>query len=88
MDVQLAKAIYRAAVDARATAAEGDAWWEEVRAELRRVVDARTVTQASGLIAWWHSYWEWRAVADTPKAAAQRIRAAARSLRFKRASPA
>lgn len=88
MDVQLAKAIYRAAVEARATDAEGDAWWEEVRAELLQVVDARTVTQAARVIAWWHSDWEWRAVADTPKAAAQRIRTTARCFRSRRASPA
>lgn len=88
MDLQLANAVYRAAADARATDVEGDAWWEEVRAELRQVIDALTVTQAACCIAWWHGDLEWLAVADTPKAVAQRIRTAARALRSRRAAAA
>ena len=88
MDLPLAKAIYRAAVDARAADSEGDTWWEEVRAELCQVLDARSATQAAACIAWWHSDLEWQAIADTPKAAAQRIRAAARAYRCRRSSPA
>lgn len=88
MDMQLAKAIYRAAVDPLASDAEGDTWWEEVRTELCQVLDARSVTRAAAFIAWWHSDWEWQAVSDTPKAAAQRIRAAARAHLCRRASPA
>lgn len=79
MDVDRARAIYRAAVDPKASDAEGGAWWAAVHDELRQVVAAPTSTAAARVIAWWHSDWEWAAVGDSPKAAAQRIRAAARA---------
>ena len=74
-----AKAVYRAAVDARASDSEGEAWWSDVHAELREVVAARTAGEAAKVIAWWHH--DWQLVDDTPKAVALRIRAAARAAR-------
>ena len=74
-----AKAIYRAAVDAQVSDAEGEAWWAAVHAELCHVLAARTPIEAAQVIAWWHSDWEWEAVGDTAQAAAQPIRAAARA---------
>lgn len=79
LNLDLAKAIYRNAVDTAASDSEGTDWWAEVRAELERVVSARTQAEAAQGIAWWHSDWEWHAVGDSAKAAAQRIRAAARA---------
>ena len=72
-----AKAIYRQAVDAQASDAEGADWWAKVHAELGQVVTARTTAEAAKVIAWWHH--DWSMVGDTAKAAAQRIRAAARA---------
>lgn len=72
-----AKAIYRVAVDPKASDAEGAAWWAAVQAELGQVLAARSAGDASRVIAWWHH--DWSMVGDTAKAAAQRIRAAARS---------
>lgn len=72
------KAIYRSAVDARASDAEGDAWWAQVQAELLAVIDAHDLASAASVIAWWHSAWEWQAIGDTAKAAAKRIRSVAR----------
>lgn len=74
-----AKAIYRAAVDLHASNAEGEAWWSAIHAEMILVLAARTSAEAAKVIAWWHSDWEWQAVGDSPKSAAQRIRAAARA---------
>jgi hypothetical protein len=71
-----AKAIYRTAVDSTASDGEGADWWAEVHAELREVVAARTAAGAATVIAWWHH--DWSMVGDTAKAAAQRIRSAAR----------
>lgn len=71
------KTIYRAAVDEKASDAEGEAWWSEVHAELSQVLAARTVGEAARVIAWWHH--DWSMVGDTAKAAAQRIRAADRA---------
>lgn len=79
LSVERTKSIYRAAVDARASDAEGDAWWAAVHTELRQVLEARTTAEAARFIAWWHSDWEWRAVGDTAKATARRIRSAARA---------
>lgn len=75
------KAIYREAVDPRASDGEGSAWWAAVQEEIVHVVKARSVGEAAQKIAWWHSSWEWQAVGDSPKAAAQRIRTAARKPR-------
>lgn len=73
-----AKAIYREAIDPRASDGEDSAWWVSVHEDLVRVLDARTVAEAAAGLAWWHSDWEWQAVGDSPKAAAARIRSAAR----------
>lgn len=74
-----AKAIYREAVDPCASDGEGAAWWDEVADEVRDVIAARSVNEATTVIAWWHH--DWTAVSDTPRAAAMRIRDAARMLR-------
>ncbi|PVX85683.1 hypothetical protein [Paraburkholderia unamae] len=76
-----AKAIYREAVDSRASDGEGATWWDEVAAEVRDVIAARTVIEAANVIAWWHH--DWAVVSDTPRAAAKRMRDAARMLRSK-----
>lgn len=73
-----AKAVYRVAIDPRASDGEGEAWWSSVHADLQRVVNARNAAAAADVLAWWHSDWEWGSVGDTPRAAATRIRAAAR----------
>ena len=78
LSVQDAKAVYRAAIDPRASDGEGEAWWASVHADVQGVVTARTSAAAAQVLAWWHSDWEWGAIGDTPKAAAARIRAAAR----------
>ena len=73
-----AKAIYRTAVDAQASDAEGADWWAKVHVEMGQVLAARTATEAAQVIAWWHH--DWSMVGDTAKDAAQRIRAAARAV--------
>lgn len=73
-----AKTIYRAAVDGRASDAEGAEWWAAVHAELDQVLAARSTAEAARVIAWWHH--DWTLVGDSAKAAAQRIRAAARAV--------
>ncbi|QRR11822.1 hypothetical protein FPJ27_37100 (plasmid) [Burkholderia sp. MS455] len=75
-----AKAIYRQAIDSRATDREGAAWWDEVADEVRDVVAARTIGIAADLIAWWHR--DWACIDDTRRQAATRIRDAARSMRL------
>lgn len=75
-----AKAIYRQAIDSRASEAEGPAWWGEVADEVRDVVAARTMGEAAAVIDWWHH--DWTVVSDTPRDAAKRIRDAARVLRI------
>lgn len=77
LPLERAKAIYRTAVDPRALDTEGEDWWSSVHAELNQVIAARTAAEAAQVIAWWH--YDWSMVGDTPKAAAQRIRAAARA---------
>ncbi|WP_186258928.1 hypothetical protein [Burkholderia gladioli] len=71
-----AKAIYRAAIDARASDGEGDDWWSGVADELADVIVAPTASAAAAVIDWWHR--EWSSVNDSPSAAAARIRRAAR----------
>ncbi|WP_244255687.1 hypothetical protein [Burkholderia vietnamiensis] len=80
MDITLdtAKAIYRRAIDSTASDREGVAWWSTVAAELVDVICAESVAAAAAVIAWWHH--DWSEVGDTPKAAAGRIRRAAREL--------
>lgn len=77
LTIERAQRLYRSAIDARATDAEGVNWWEEVRAELERVLAARSVREAATVIAWWHA--DWSFVGDSPMDAARRIRAAAKS---------
>lgn len=77
LTLDCAKAIYRAAVDPKASDAEGDAWWGAVHVEMIQVLAARTLPEAAQIIAWWH--YDWSMVGDSAKAAAQRIRAAARA---------
>lgn len=72
LDLARAKAIYRQAIDARASDHEGALWWEAVRLELDQVAAAPTVGAAAAIIAWWHP--DWSMVGDTPRAAASRIR--------------
>ncbi|KKB61160.1 hypothetical protein WM40_24825 [Robbsia andropogonis] len=74
-----AKDIYRQAIDPHASDVEGSAWWDEVAGEMRGVIDARTLADAAELIAWWHD--DWTGISDTPRAAAKRIREAARGAR-------
>ena len=76
----VAKAIYRHAIDSRANDGEGAAWWDEVVDEIRDVVAARSVSEAATVIEWWHN--DWSAVSDSPRDAAKRIREAARALRL------
>lgn len=73
-----AKAIYRAAVDPAAGDGEGETWWTAVATELAAVIRANSVATAGQVIAWWHH--DWTAVGDSPRAAARRIRRAARQI--------
>lgn len=70
------KAIYREAIDPRASDGEEAAWWSEVQAELSLVLAAPTAREAAAVINWWHH--DWTTVADTAVSAARRLRAAAR----------
>ncbi|NOV27808.1 MULTISPECIES: hypothetical protein [Cupriavidus] len=75
--LETAKAIYRRAIDPRASDHEGEAWWAAVADEVNMVVSAKDAASASAVISWWHH--DWSQVADSPRAAAARIRRAARS---------
>ena len=75
LTIERAKAIYRSAIDARATDAEGAAWWGEVQDEVSRVLAARTLSEAAAVIDWWHN--DWSMVNDTARSAAKRLRRAA-----------
>lgn len=70
------KASSRAAVDAAPRDREGDGWWLAVASEVSAVKSAEFVATAGQVIAWWHHGWS--AVGDSPRAAAGRIRRAAR----------
>ncbi|WP_232072537.1 hypothetical protein [Paraburkholderia pallida] len=59
-----AKAIYRKAIDSRASDGEGAAWWDEVADEVRDVISARSLSDAAAVIEWWHN--DWTEVSDTP----------------------
>ncbi|CAG9169935.1 hypothetical protein [Cupriavidus pinatubonensis] len=74
-----AKAIYRRAIDAKATEGEGAAWWEDVATEMAAVIGAESTAAAAAIISWWHH--DWGQVGDTAKAAASRIRRAGRALK-------
>lgn len=76
--IDTVKAIYRRAIDEKASDGEGDAWWACVAVEVAAVVRATNAVAAASIIAWWHH--DWCRVGDTPKAAATRIRRAAGDL--------
>lgn len=84
MDIPLdtVKAIYRRAIDAKATDGEGAAWWAAVASEVVAVIRAEDTAVAATVISWWHH--DWSQVGDTAKAAASRIRRAARALKVAR----
>lgn len=77
--IDTAKAVYRKAIDPRASDGEGAAWWDEVADEVRDVIAARSLADAAAVIEWWHH--DWTEVSDTSRDAARRIREAARALR-------
>ena len=52
LSLDAAKAIYRQAVDLRASDGESAAWWDEVAAEIRDVIAARSVSEAATVIKW------------------------------------
>lgn len=58
-----AKAIYRRAIDPRASDREGEAWWAAVADEVSMVVSAKDAVATAAVIAWWHHHWS--QVADT-----------------------
>jgi len=76
MTIDEAKRIYREAIDSCAGDAHGADWWAEIAKEMRDVCAAASVAAAADVIEWWHH--DWSAVSDTAKAAAKRIRAAAK----------
>jgi hypothetical protein len=73
-----AKAIYRRAIDEKARDSEGLDWWAAVTAEVAAVIHADSLAAAAKVIDWWHH--DWSQVGDSAKAAAKRIRHAARVL--------
>lgn len=78
MTLDEAKRVYRNAIDSTKTDAEGADWWIEVASEVRRVCAATSLKTAAEVIEWWHH--DWSAVGDSAKAAAQRIRQAAKNI--------
>lgn len=81
MDISLdtVKSIYRRAIDDKVSDGEGSVWWADVAAEVIAVIQADGVAAAAKVIEWWHH--DWSQVGDTAKAAAKRIRCAARALK-------
>lgn len=77
LSLEQCQAVYRAAIDSAVKDSESDAWWAAVAQEIREVCAAPTVAAAAAVIAWWHH--DWDEVSDTAKAAAKRIRAAAKA---------
>ncbi|MDO3615382.1 hypothetical protein Q3O97_05950 [Ralstonia pseudosolanacearum] len=73
------KVIYRRAIDEKVGDGEGADWWAAVAEEIIAVIRAKSITAAAEVIDWWHN--DWGQVGDTAKAAAQRIRSAARALK-------
>ncbi|SPK77564.1 conserved protein of unknown function (plasmid) [Cupriavidus taiwanensis] len=55
--LEAAKAIYRHAIDPRASDGEGEAWWAAVTDEVNQVVSAMDAATAEAVIAWWHHDW-------------------------------
>ncbi|MDR5804916.1 hypothetical protein [Caballeronia sp. LZ001] len=47
---EVAKAIYREAIDPRVGDGEGAAWWDAVASEMKDVVAARTLNEAAGIM--------------------------------------
>lgn len=82
MDLALdrVKEIYRHAIDPNASATEGVDWWTAVSTEANAVIRARSAKAAASIIDWWHPEWEWEQLGDDARAAATRIRNAARAL--------
>ncbi|MFJ4291314.1 hypothetical protein ACIP1U_16245 [Cupriavidus sp. NPDC089707] len=78
MPLEAVKAIYRRAIDPKASDGEGEAWWAAVAAEVVAVAGAENTAEAAAIIAWWHH--DWSQIGDTPNAAAARIRRAARAV--------
>lgn len=74
------RTIYRQAIDPKAKDAEGSDWWDSVSANVLDVTTAPTIAEAAKAIEWWRSAWEWKQFGDSAKAAARRIRQAARSI--------
>jgi hypothetical protein len=70
------KTLYRAEIEPNALDAWGPDWWEKVHLEIERVVAADSLAQAA---VWWHH--DWMSVSDTARAAARRIRVAAKRAR-------
>jgi hypothetical protein len=78
MDMNQTIAIYRQAIDQTARIDEGAEWWVEVQAEMIAVVNAPSLASASSVIEWWHH--DWTTVRDSARAAAGRIRRAAKGV--------
>lgn len=78
MHLNHAMLIYQRAIDPKADAGEGSAWWAEVHAEMEAVVAAPSVKAAAEVIAWWHLVWQ--DIGDSPVKAAGRIRRCAVSV--------
>lgn len=80
MTLEQVKQIYRESIDPLAKDAEGAEWWGSVAANVRGVVRAPSLSEAAGIIQWWHSGWEWSQVRHSASDAAQRVRDAAQAL--------
>lgn len=73
--------LYRASIDPLATIREGLDWWAAVRAELEKVIAAKSASAGALVIEWWHH--DWSMVADRAIDAARRIRLQAKMLKIK-----
>jgi len=78
LTIDQVKRIYRIAVDPTAGDNQGADWWDKVVTEIRKVCAARSVKEGAAVIEWWHH--DWSFVGDSAKAAAQRIRQAAKNV--------
>ncbi|WP_082378083.1 hypothetical protein [Caballeronia cordobensis] len=78
--IEQAKAIYREAIDPRASDGESPSWWHEIADEIEQVARAMTERDAAAVIAWWHH--DWSLYSDSPACAARRIRHAARAVKL------
>lgn len=76
LTIDQAKAVYREAIDSTARDSEGHDWWDSVRVEIQKVVNAANAAEAAEVIKWWHH--DWSCVSDTARKAAGRIRKEAR----------